>query len=148
MNIKAAYLRELAVRYLWTWLGLPYRWGGDDFSSFDCSGLIMEVLQGVGLELPADDKSADMLWQRYQAYEIATPWTGYPGCLALWFNAEGRAVHVEMMIDNDHTIGAAGGGSKTLTREDAIRMNAYVKMRPLAHRGGYKIVDPFLSLGD
>jgi murein DD-endopeptidase len=146
MNIKAAYLREKAVWYISQFIGLPYRWGGDDaIAGFDCSGLIMEVLQGVGLELPADDKTADMLWQRYQVYEVATP---YPGCLALWFNGEGRAVHVEMMIDNDHTIGASGGGSKTLTREDAIRQNAYCKMRPLAHRGGYKIVDPFLSLGD
>ena len=145
MNIRAAYLRELAVRYLWTWLGLPYRFGGDDFSSFDCSGLIMEILQGVGLELPADDKTADMLWLKYAQFQVAIP---YAGCLIFWLNAGAMAVHVEMAIDNDHTIGAAGGGSKTLTREDAIRMNAYVKMRPLAHRGGYKIVDPFLILGD
>jgi cell wall-associated NlpC family hydrolase len=146
MNIKAAYLREKAAWYISQFIGLPYRWGGDDpMLGFDCSGLIMEVLQGVGLELPADDKTADMLWQRYRPYEVATP---YLGCLILWLNAEGRAVHIEMAIDNDHTIGASGGGSKTLTREDAIRMNAHVKMRPLAHRGGYKIVDPFLSLGD
>ena len=144
MNIRAAYLREKAVTYLWHFVNTAYRWGGDG-PLFDCSGLIMETLKAVGLELSGDDKTADMLWQRYRPYEVATP---YPGCLALWFNAEGRAVHIEMAIDNESTIGASGGGSKTLTPEDALKQKAFVKMRPLAHRGGYKIVDPFLSLGD
>jgi hypothetical protein len=54
-------------------------------------------------------------------------------------------IHVEIMIDDFHTVGASGGGSATLTINDAIRANAYTKMRPLEYRGKhYLVVDPFL----
>jgi len=150
MNIKAAYLREKAAWYVTHFIGTAYLWKGDDpMAGFDCSGLMMEVLQAVGLEVPGSDKSADGLWQKYKTYQVEQ---GYPGCLVFWFGGYADkpnvASHIEMMIDSDLSIGNSGGGSKTLTREDAIWMNAYVKMRPLVHRGGYKIVDPFLSLGD
>jgi len=41
-------------------------------------------------------------------------------------------------------IGATGGGSATLTEEDAERQNAFCKMRPLGYRKGTPvIIDPF-----
>jgi len=141
--IKAAYLRELAVRYAWTWIGTPYKWGGDDFSSFDCSGFIVEVLQMVG-KLQARDYSAHDLYTLFKPNVVAL---GYAGCLAFWLNDAGRAVHVMLMVDNGHVIGAAGGGSGTITEEDAIRQNAFVKMRNINYRkANYKIVDPFLGV--
>jgi len=52
--------------------------------------------------------------------------------------------HVEFCIDELHTIGASGGGNRNLTQEDAIRTNAYVKVRPIIGRIEYKaIVNPF-----
>ena len=138
--IKAAYLRELAVRYAWTWIGTPYKWGGDDFSSFDCSGFIVEVLQAVG-KLQARDYSAHDLYTLFKPNVVAL---GYAGCLAFWLDSAGRAVHVMLLIDNGHVIGATGGGSATLTEEDAERQNAFCKMRPLGYRKGTPvIIDPF-----
>jgi len=138
--IKAAYLRELAVRYAWTWIGTPYKWGGDDFSSFDCSGFIVEVLQAVG-KLQARDYSAHDLYTLFKPNVVAL---GYAGCLAFWLDSAGRAVHVMLLIDNAHVIGATGGGSATLTEEDAERQNAFCKMRPLGYRKGTPvIIDPF-----
>jgi len=138
--IKAAYLRELAVRYAWTWIGTPYKWGGDDFSSFDCSGFIVEVLQAVG-KLQARDYSAHDLYTLFKPNVVAL---GYAGCLAFWLDSAGRAVHVMLLIDNGHVIGATGGGSATLTEEDAKRQNAYVKMRNINYRRGTPvIIDPF-----
>ena len=45
------FLRTSAVDYIKRFIGRPYSWGGDDpMSGFDCSGLIHETLQAVGLE--------------------------------------------------------------------------------------------------
>lgn len=138
----AAFIRDVAVRYLWTLLGLPYAWSGDDsVGGYDCSGLVMEILKAVGLENHKTDKTADQLWLKYSLTKVDF---GCAGCLVFWFNADGRAIHVEMMANDLHVIGASGGGSKTLTREDAIRHNAYVKLRPIGYRGmDFKIADPF-----
>lgn len=135
-------LRERAITYLQKWIGHFYLWGGDDPKGFDCSGLIVEVLQAVGLIKHKSDFSADMLYQKFKDRKRMQ---GYKGCLVFWLNdMQDRAIHVEMLIDNYHTVGASGGGSKTKTIADAVRDNAFVKMRPLGYRGlNYKICDPF-----
>ena len=135
-------IRECAINYLQKWIGHFYLWQGDDPHGFDCSGLIVEVLQSVGLLKHKSDYSADML---YLKYNDRMRERGYKGCLVFWLNnAQTKAIHIEMMSDNLHTIGASGGGSKTKTIADAIRDNAFVKMRPLGYRGlNYKICDPF-----
>jgi hypothetical protein len=52
---------------------------------------------------------------------------------------------VMMMIDKDHVIGAAGGGSATTSMESAIRQNAFIKIRPLSYRKGMRVIlDPFV----
>ena len=134
--------RDLAVRYAWSMLGLPYHYGGDDpMRGFDCSGLVVEVLQGVGLLLHGTDMNANGFWMRYKNKSVAK---GYEGCLVLWFNTAGLATHIEMMIDDYHTIGASGGGSATTSTDAAADQNAFIKIRPVGYRGGgYKIVDPF-----
>ena len=143
-HIKQQFLRAAAVRYAWEFLGLPYRWGGDDaILGFDCSGLIVEVLQGVGLLPHGSDMSANGLYIRYAKNVVAK---GYAGCLCFWFNTADLATHVEMMVDDYHTIGASGGGSSTTSTDAAAAQNAFIKMRPLGYRGGaYKLVDPFLG---
>lgn len=135
-------LRERAVIYLEKWIGHFYLWGGDDPSGFDCSGLIVEVLQAVGLVQHRLDLTADALYRRYRSRSRQR---GSKGYLVFWLNdMQDKAIHVEMMIDNYHTIGASGGGSKTKTIADAVRDNAFVKMRPLGYRGlNYKLCDPF-----
>lgn len=140
--IKAAYLRAMAVDYGRAFLGVPYRWGGDDpMSGFDCSGFIVEVLQGVGIIPHGRDYSAHDL---YTIFKWARVETGYAGCLAFWLDDSGRAVHVMLMVDNEHVIGASGGGSSTSTAEAAARDNAFIKLRPITYRQGTPtILDPF-----
>jgi cell wall-associated NlpC family hydrolase len=143
--VKAQYLRAKAVEYAWSFLGLPYRWGGDDpIQGFDCSGLVIEVLQSVGILPHGFDTTAEGLYQRFKACAVAR---GYAGCLVLWFSASGLATHVELMVDDFHTIGASGGGPSTTSPQAAVDQNAFVKMRPLGYRGSnFKIVDPFLGV--
>jgi len=139
-------LRELAVEYAKAFIGLPYIWGGDDpIKGFDCSGLILEVLQAVGIIPHGYDTTADGLYRRFSA-NLTRPG---PGTLVFWLNSSGRAVHVEMMIDEGHVIGASGGGWATITAEEAARQNAFIKIRPLNYRGeNYVILDPFKGVDE
>ena len=131
-----------ATWYLSCFIGIPYRWGGDDpLAGFDCSGLIVEILQAIGKIPYNSDFTADELYRRYLTSQTTEPKTG---CLSFWLFS-GRATHVEMFLDNHHTVGASGGGQATNTLENAIAQNAYIKMRPLGYRGSnYVICDPFL----
>ena len=148
-------LREIALKHLDHFIGVPYSWGGDDPSSFDCSGLAIEVLKSVGLLPRKGDWTSRQLAKMWpETSEIR------PGCLLFW-NRGSNIGHVEIVVHTllqdlppedpnylkhpDYlylTIGASGGGSKTLTREDAIRSNAFVKLRP-ASKGWVRCVDPF-----
>ena len=139
--LRAAYLRAIAVDYAKHFIGTPYHWGGDDFSGFDCSGLIVEILQGVGILPHGRDYSAHDLYTIFKTAAVAI---GYAGCVVFYLGPAGRAAHVVMMMDDSLAIGADGGGSGTITNEDAIAQNAWVKLRPIDYRKGPRIiVDPF-----
>ena len=141
--VKQEYLRKKAIWYLEKWLLVPYSWGGSDFASMDCSGLAIEVLKSVGILPHNFDDTAQGLYLKFKIHKLDYLNAGY---LVFWFKS-GKAIHVEMAIDEYHVIGASGGGSATLTIADAIKNDAFVKMRPVGYRGsGYKIVDPFRSL--
>lgn len=141
-------LADLALDILESWHGRPYKWGGDDPSGIDCSGLVIEVLKSVGLFDRGGDATAEGLRRLYRR-SPATEATARPGCLVFWMNADGdRAVHVEMVVERIggrlFAMGASGGGRHTKTPEDAARHNAYVKIRPVDTRPGQKVfVDPF-----
>lgn len=138
--------------YMQRWITTPGKWGGDDFSGWDCSGIIHEVLQAYGLEKRGYDSTANDIYISLKD-EIVI---GMPklGDLVFWFK-EGMAVHVEMIVEiiggQIFTCGASGVRSTTgyqkienEAREDAIRDNAYVKRNDIDYRGSnYKIVDPF-----
>lgn len=121
--------RQYIVRYATYFIGTWYSWGGDDPDAFDCSGFLSEVAQAGDIIGRKERLTAEGFRERFFNYKI--PFL-LPGTLVLFFDKDkNRATHIELGIDNKHTIGASGGGSKTLTKEDAIRDNAFVKCRPV-----------------
>ena len=132
--------RDLALRVAWHYLGTPYRWGGDDPSGLDCSGLVIEVLQSAGVFPRGQDTTADGLMRKYEPK--AAP---EPADLIFWRTSGSRAFHVGIVIDpRTHYLGAEGGGSRTKTEGDAWAQNAYVCVRPIASRPGNIVYrDPF-----
>lgn len=143
--LRSAYLRATAIDYAKRFIGLPYIWGGDDpIAGFDCSGLVVEVLQAVGLIPDGSDFTAHSLYQHFLEQAVIHP---CGGCLAFCYR-DTKIHHVELLIDDLHTVGASGGGSATLTASDAIASNAFVKMRPLSHLGDRVLFcDPFKVVG-
>jgi cell wall-associated NlpC family hydrolase len=138
--MKTDTMRDFAVTIAWKMWGMPYIWGGDDpIDGYDCSGLAIEILKSVNLLPRKGDWTADGLYKMFNSKPVTI---AKPGCLVLWGNP--RKTHIEFVIREGFTIGASGGGSRTMTREDAIRQNAYVKIRPIATRSTPSaLVDPF-----
>ena len=136
--------RQIAGDIAMRFLGSPYIWGGDDpVRGFDCSGYVIEILKSVGKLPRSGDWTAQGLWNLLKNKEVDKP---YFGCLVFWKNSNGRIIHVEFAMSDELCIGASGGGSRTLSNEDAIRQNAYIKVRPYASRSNIAgFIDPFIT---
>ena len=123
--------RDIALKIAWQYYGLWYTWGGDDPTGFDCSGFMIEILKSLGALPRKGDWTAAGLYHRFPI----KPANGKAGDLVFWSNTKGgKIIHVEIMINEELAIGASGGGSRTKTRQDAIRHNAFIKVRPIDSR--------------
>jgi cell wall-associated NlpC family hydrolase len=147
-------LRETAVKYAFSLLGLPYRWGGDDtINGFDCSGLVQEILAGVGLD-PAGDQTAQQLFASFRTRVVPLPGPGsdqqkvsasWPAGVLLFFGkSQDSITHIGFGIGDGLMIEAGGGGSKTISESAAAEQNAFVRIRPILKRADLVgVVDPF-----
>jgi cell wall-associated NlpC family hydrolase len=143
--------REIMMKIAWHFLGTPYVWGGDDPSGFDCSGLACECLQAVGLIPHKADLTASGLYERFKPGQVDMPWKdAQPGDL-IFFKAgldDDRIIHVEVMIDKSHCIGASGGGSACIDAAEAWKRNAFIKVRPIDYRPFCAgVFNPFFQRG-
>ncbi|WP_233583396.1 NlpC/P60 family protein [Corallococcus sp. CA053C] len=109
----------------------PYRWGAkgqraaaDGPRLFDCSGLVTWCLHQVGGPDWRGTHNTDRLWD--QCRPVASAADLQPGDLVLYGKA-GDPDHVMVHVGAGVVVGASGGGSRTLTLEDAVRADAKVK---------------------
>jgi cell wall-associated NlpC family hydrolase len=135
------------VAYVERFIGLPYRYGGDDpMTGFDCSGLVVEGLQAVGVLEPKSDYTAAALWELFTVdykKEVALPRNG---ALVFYRNKQGAIAHVAICKSTWLMIESGGGDSFTVDIPAAQKQNAFIRIRPISSRGniaGY--VDPFLG---
>ncbi|WP_368671424.1 C40 family peptidase [Corallococcus exiguus] len=109
----------------------PYRWGAkgtpvskDGPRLFDCSGLVTWAFNQVGGKDWRATHNTDRLWA--ECAPVASAADLLPGDLVLYGKA-GDPDHVMVHVGAGVVVGASGGGSKTLTLEDAARADAKVK---------------------
>lgn len=123
---------EMLILYALQFIGRPYRWGGDDpMAGFDCSGFVQELLASVG-EDPPGDQTAQSLYGHFNSL----PHDKIPraGTLLFFGSSLQSISHVAMAIDGFRMIEAGGGGSKTVNEAEAIRQNAYIRVRAISNR--------------
>lgn len=115
-------------------------------AGFDCSGLIIEGLKGIGLLSDGVDMTANDLMNLFRHKQVLEP---DEGCLIFYLNPSGKAFHVEACLNKSTIIGAMGGSSETTTNLEAILQNAFVKIREFGSRthgaSSLILVDPFME---
>jgi len=128
-------VRKTLNNYISALLCVPYRWGGDNpVEGFDCSGLVVELLAAVGAIPHKTDMNAQSLYAKYKANKKLEPtW----GCLSFYGKSLFEITHVGFCLGNGLIVEAGGGGSKTLTKADAERQGAWIRIRPVQYRSDY-----------
>ena len=126
------------VEYAKRFIGRPYIWGGDGSGKsdggFDCSGLVAERLQAVGVLTNGSDFTAKSLYNHL----LSHGWVNVPrgletaSDLCFWGKSEASITHVSIAIGSRQHIEAGGGGSGSKT---AATSNGMVRVRPLSSRG-------------
>jgi len=95
---KAKALIEESEKYL----SVPYLWGGESPTGFDCSGLMKYVFNRQGINIPRISQDQQSAAITISISEIK------PGDLV--FNKEAKATHVGMYIGNDMYIQSPSSG--------------------------------------
>lgn len=125
--------REIVLKHCWHYLGTAYTWGGDDSGSFDCSGAVVMFGKAIGVLPRKGDWTADSLMNLFPRIHRVDL---LPADLVFWCNYAGRATHVGIVADPvELYFGAEGGGRWATNPAEAIRRNAFFKMRPIDSRG-------------
>ncbi|HSI91779.1 MAG TPA: C40 family peptidase, partial [Adhaeribacter sp.] len=84
-------------------LRAPYVWGGKSVFGIDCSGFVQQVMGVCGVQMPRD------AWQQVAiGEEVHFATLAQPGDLAYFENAEGRIIHVGILLENQQIIHAHG----------------------------------------
>lgn len=91
------------VETAFLYLNAPYLWGGKTPFGIDCSGLTQMVYKLNGYKLLRDASQ-----QVTQGEALAFIEEAEPGDLAFFDNAEGKIVHVGIMMKNNYIIHAHG----------------------------------------
>ncbi len=99
-------LRERLVGTAQTFLGIPYKWGGESAKDgFDCSGLTMTVYKMNGLKLPRNSRS------QYRAGRLISEHQLRPGDLVFFAtNGGSRVTHVGLYTGDGKFIHAPKKG--------------------------------------
>lgn len=126
------------VEYAKCFIGRPYIWAGNGSGKcdggFDCSGLVVECLQAVGVLANGSDYSAKALYSHLLDHGWVKVHRGFETAsdLCFWGKSEGSIIHVSIVIGPRQHLESGGGGSESKTAGTSTGM---VRVRPLSSRG-------------
>lgn len=100
--------RQSVIKTAHKQVGLPYVWGGETRTGFDCSGLVQYVFARARIAMP---RTADAQYAMGRAVALGAI---MPGDL-MFFNTgrrQAEVTHVGIYMGNDHMLHAPGAGRK------------------------------------
>jgi gamma-D-glutamyl-L-lysine dipeptidyl-peptidase len=119
------FIQTIAMKYL----NAPYLWGGKTPFGIDCSGFCQMVFRIGGYSLLRDASQ-----QANQGKVVPALVSAMPGDLAFFKNAEGRIVHVGIILPEQKIIHASGRVRIDRITEDGIyAMDSLERSHQLAH---------------
>lgn len=121
---------DICTAVAFSYLRVPYIWGGDSDKGLDCSGLIQLIFEPIGLD-PKGDQTAQMLYNCYKTKETNVI---LEGCILFFGKSKDKITHVAYAINTTYMIEASGGNSKCTSVEIANKLNAKVKVSPIKKR--------------
>lgn len=95
--------RDQIIALSKSFLNAPYLWGGKSLFGMDCSGFTQIVFKILGMSLPRDASQQVKIGKVIDWVNEAQP-----GDLAFFDNAEGKIVHVGIILDAGRIIHASG----------------------------------------
>lgn len=132
---------EILYSYAVSLLNKPYVFGGQNgIVGYDCSGLVVELMQSCGMLPHKVDHTANSLFdyfERGRATYISRPRFG---ALVFFGKSKKEISHVGFCLDRYRMIEAGGGDSTTLNQNDAIRANAFIRVRPVEVRSDLQAI--------
>jgi len=137
------------INYAMQFVGRPYIWGGDDpMRGYDCSGYVQDLLHFAG-EDPPGDQTAQALFNHFSEPTKGKYGIYGPGALAFYGKDAKHVTHIAFCIDQYRCLEAAGGGSTTLTENDAIKQNAFIRGGLIKRRSDFLcVIKPmYLKIG-
>ena len=85
--------RTSIIHYAYEYMGIPYKWGGNDENGFDCSGYTKHVFMYKGIELPRVSKD------QYNYCKKINKNRAYMGDLVFFSEGDG-ITHVGILVNN------------------------------------------------
>jgi len=120
-------MKDVLILYALQFVGLPYRWGGDDpILGYDCSGFLQEILAAAGID-PPYDQNANALYAHFKKNHESTERKA--GAVIFYGTPKGIN-HCGFFVSDRHVIEAGSGNNRTTSLAMAARQNAYIRMRP------------------
>ena len=121
-NYSNAHLRDKILRTADSFIGVPYRWGGESVEEgFDCSGFTMTVYRLNGLDLPRSSRSQ---WNAGMSVSRGRLQKG--NLVFFHTSGSGKISHVGIYAGSGQFIHAPGKGKKV--RRSSLK-NRYFKTR-------------------
>lgn len=122
----------MLISYALSFLGIPYQWGGNNpLTGLDCSGLVCEILKGVGAVPHSADLTSQQLFNHLGAGQNVTPQTG---AIAFYGESISHITHVAFCINDRLVVEAGSGGRDVVNISEAQSRGAVVRIRPLKYR--------------
>jgi len=112
MHARNKLLIEESLDYIKRFIGIKYLWGGNNpIEGFDCSGLALEYLRSLGIDLK--DMTAQEI---YNYYQLNGHISGLKKGSLLFFGKDrDNITHIAIALNGLQMIESGGGNRRTTT---------------------------------